>query len=444
LLEVKDLQISIGGNAIIRSLSFNAREGSVVIVKGRNGSGKTTLLRAIAGIIPSLFTAYEVKGTIKIRGIRTQDAVRMGWIAYIPQDPYLSLITSRVSDEEIFLKASPLYKELSPFIEKVKHKQIFDLSAGELYRLLILSAINRNTRLLIIDEPSSYLDPDILEEFIDTIKKYTYKEGLIVVIAESENTELDRYTDMIINLNDHSDTFMNSAMGSIDRSSILSISSIINSNCCKCLEKAPEIILKEVHYIKDKAHILKSISIQLHGSVIACLVGNNGSGKTTLLKTLAGIIKPSSGNIYVKGKIFYIPQLPIKWFTSSTVKDEIVTYMKNAGRTCCSSYIDSILNMFRLDYLAYRNPYSLSVGESRRLSAALAYISMPDVLLFDEPFLGADEETHNIILSTLKHLKICGSIVVIATHKFRSTRLDQLCDLIINMKDGMVIGGDTK
>ncbi|PWV37793.1 MAG: hypothetical protein DJ555_00540 [Desulfurococcaceae archaeon] len=433
MLEVRDLTVWIDKNVVINSLSFKADGGSLVLVKGRNGSGKSTLLRIIASVIPSLLSAYRLEGAVKIAGQLPEHAVRMGWVSYIPQDPYLTFIGSRVLDEMTFIREPPLWDEMRSFLLRIKERNIYSLSAGELYRLLLMIAISRKTRIIAIDEPSSYLDPEFLEPFIHRIKSYAEEKGIVVVIAENDTAFVERYASEVIDLDRYS------GVGSVEREADL-VGSSVTDACNSNPIKKPRVALNNISYSDGDDIILENISLDIGSGEVVCILGKNGSGKSTLLKIIAGLMRPSAGGVSVAGKVFYIPQLPVRWFFSGKVREEIAIYLRNRKNRSDHTCVDAIVHRFSLRDLMERNPYSLSVGESRRLAAALAYVSGADILVFDEPFIGADMRTRDIVAMLLNHFRLCGKIAILATHRLRFQGLGGMCDKIYYIDHGVLVG----
>jgi ABC-type multidrug transport system ATPase subunit len=170
----------------------------------------------------------------------------------------------------------------------------------------------------------------------------------------------------------------------------------------------------------NSSTVLKGVSFSLREGEIALVTGPCGSGKSTLLKVLAGIVPYSTGIVYVEKPVFYIPQKPLYWFSTGSVSGELSLYTNLFGK---KHEVGEVLEQFHLQHLASRNPYTLSVGEARRLAMALAYIASPKLLLFDEPLLGLDKSSEELLTELIEGVeKGCGS-VIIASHSKKLIKL---------------------
>mgnify|MGYP001626187324 CR=1 FL=1 len=389
MINVRELTVSIEGRVIINNLNFSVGSGSIVLVRGPSGSGKSTLLKVLAGLIPKVYKRFRVRGEVSIYGLSPEEFLEKGLVAYIPQE-----LTSFFLGSKVYEEFEVLGIELSEF-RGLRNKYLSELSDGQLYKLLALVALGSGIKLLLLDEPSSHVDEHSLINIMNSLRKLCSEEGLTTVLVDHRINLLRDYADLVVELGGHTDTRVSSVRG--------------------CLRSGNDdyVIVKDAWFSYGGYEVLKGVNLSVRSGEALGVLGRNGVGKTTLLKILANILKVSKGYVYVKQPTFYIPQRPTYWFATNSVRDEALLYSKLFKS---STDLDYVLKTFGLGHLLYRNPYTLSVGEARRLSMVLAYIALPNVLLFDEPSLGLDNNSLNTLVTLLDYLRNHGKAVVVATH----------------------------
>ncbi len=135
--------------------------------------------------------------------------------------------------------------------------------------------------------------------------------------------------------------------------------------------------------------------------------------------------------IYIERPAFYISQKPLYWFSTGAVRAELTLYAKLFGKK--AEEVEEVAELFQLNHLLHRNPYTLSVGEARRLAMALAFIASPRLLLFDEPLLGLDKSSEELFQELLESLKKRCSATIVASH---SKKLVELVDSCLELLPG--------
>jgi len=388
-----NLSIEINEKRILNNISFRIPSGYVVGVVGSTGSGKSTLLKAVTGLIPYLYKRFKVYGDLKIYGYSPIDALSNGLIAYVPQDPYSFFIGSTAREE-----ASILDIDISSLdIGNIDvDRDLYKLSDGQLYRLLLYIAIVKGSKIIVLDEPTSHIDWWSIEDIFKLIKSFAYENNVTVFIADHRIELLKRFSDYMIYLDDVEDSCVVDEMLDANR------------------EDEEIAVLKNIKFSFNDNEILKNVSIAIRRGESIAIVGKNGSGKTTLLKILIGVLK-GRGYRYVSKDVrfFMVPQNPVYWLPGGTVYSVIKRFLEMFRSR---ESIDSISSLFHLDKDLDKNVYSLSIGKVRTLSVALAYISNADIVIFDEPTLGLDCRYKKLVARIIRILIEKGSAVVIATH----------------------------
>jgi len=399
-IKIKDLTVKIDGKDILSNINLSINSGEVAAVTGPTGSGKSTLLKIIAGIIPYLYHSFRVSGYVNVCGLSPLDATKKGLVAYIPQDPSTYFIGSTVGEELLLtgtLDSARINSIVSDLID-MSSRKTYELSDGQLYKLLLASAVGSGTKVLLLDEPTSHVDPWSLRNILELLKKYCASSGASAIIVDHRLELIRDFVDCVLELRGsrHNCVPTLKRFRGLRRSNEVLVS--VNEACFT---------------YGDSSYIFEGVNLEVRSSESIAIIGRNGAGKTTLIKLLAGVLKPASGSVSIAKPVFMVPQTPIYWFSRDTVRDEILFYAKVWG---FRGDIDSVLELFRLSDVSYLSPYSLSVGEARRLSLALAYVSRAKVLLLDEPTLGLDEESKKLLIELIHKFCVGGSAVITATH----------------------------
>ena len=396
---VEDLKVMLNEKIVLKNTSLELEQGKILLVAGPIGAGKSTLLKVLAGIIPNLYDNYVVEGKVRVLGLDPSRAQDYGYIAYVPQNPHTFFFGRRVKDELLFVTrgrrniahGEPYVKAL---LDKLLDKPILWLSDGELYRVLVALAVLSDTKLLLLDEPTSHVDDKGLGIILEYLRELRGR-GKTIIMVDHRVDYLSKYVDEILFLGDYSS--VRSGFAEKERTPSSS-------------ETVLETYNLSIGYGRE---LLSNIMITVQRGEIVSIIGPNGSGKSTLLKTILGKITPLKGVINRSDKVFYIPQKPLYWYSRETVEEELRFYSKVYNRT--GKLLDNVIELFGLEKIIDRHPYALSIGESRKLALALAAIAGPDLLVIDEPLLGLDNKSIASIIDGL--LELDNSIgVLIASH----------------------------
>ncbi len=389
-LEVKDLVVEVNGYTIINGFNLNLNKGEVAVIAGPPGSGKTTLLKVIAGIIPYLYNRYSVRGFIRVLGLEPYQAVEKGLVAYVPQDPVTYNISPWIINEyhltHTFINTSTI-----GFAKNSLGMRVDQLSLGQLYRFISAMALSSNAKLLLLDEPTSHLDSESLEEFMELVRNIALTQGLTILLVDHRVKVLEKYVDYTIYMSSYRNPTQIRGRPRTPR-----------RNGTRVLL---EVVDVSIGYGKA---LLDNINIALRRGEIILVHGRNGVGKTTLAKTIVGILKPLKGEIRVNGKLFYIPQSPVYWFSHRTVREELGFYHTIGGRRLG---LDQIVEAIGIKSILEKHTYTLSIGEARLLSIALAIASGADIEVIDEPLIGLDDYEALRLVDVLLDMSRCGVLV---------------------------------
>ena len=200
--------------------------------------------------------------------------------------------------------------------------------------------------------------------------------------------------------------------------------------------------------------VLRGIKLRVREGEVIFILGSNGVGKTTLLKVISGLLKPQRGVVKVMGKelngviprfIGFSFQNPVHQFCFETVEDELSNVLRLNGYNDIESRVNETLELFGLEGVRRRSPFTLSSGEMRLLSIALAFIHNPLIMLLDEPFTNLDIDQIEYIVSLINRLRHQGRTLVITS----TTQYEYVFELMGDvstyiLRNGELINAGTK
>lgn len=451
----------------VNDVSLSIVRGEFAVVCGATGSGKSTLLRLLKREIAPM---GDLSGSILYKGIplaELDDMASACDIGFVMQDPQQQIVTDKVWHElafglenigldqnEIAIRVAETASYFG--IENWYDKNTDELSGGQKQLLNLASVMTINPSVLILDEPTSQLDPIAASDFINTVKKLNLDFSLTVIIVEHRLEEIIPVCDRMIVLQDgritHNgspaeitqkllpqDRIIPAMPSSVRLYHLLSASGKCPltvregrefitenyGNSINALKETPyrpdtsrALELNDVYfrYERESPDILKGVNLTVYQNEIFCILGGNGSGKTTTLCAAAGILKPYCGCIKVFGKKLkeYKNQSLYKECLSMLPQDVTTVFMKNTVR---EELGDSIQNLpFDISHLYGKHPYDLSGGEQQLTALAKVLSTKPRLLLADEPTKGLDADKKAMIIRIFRRLKQNGITVVIVTH----------------------------
>ncbi|RTL12874.1 MAG: ABC transporter ATP-binding protein [Neisseriaceae bacterium] len=400
--------------------TFIIKQGECVLIQGASGSGKSTLLAALKGLIPHLING-KVSGKIlynnqDITGLNEQQLLDIG---YLQQNPDSQLICKDVYSEIAFglenqgFAATLINEKITKIADdfKLSHlltRQVSELSGGEKQKINLLAILVMQPQVLLLDEPTAFLDPESAHEIIAMLQQYIKKST--VVIVEHNHYYLQQIVNKVISIDDN---------GQIKQQNTTQIvwNQVLPN--LKSISPHPKSILLELRELnfsyKNSSQLLNKISLSVNSGEVTAITGRNGSGKSSLLKLIAGIIK-TQGQIFWKqqdiaeinyqilwSKLTLLWQNPEAHFIYNSVNEEL-------------EYNHETLTMFDLVPQCEQNPYSLSEGQKRRLSLAIALNLKPRLILLDEPTFGQDYEHKLQLAQLITELKNRGMSFIMVSH----------------------------
>lgn len=471
IFNIKNLTFSYPKSSFyaLENIAFSVSKGDFILLCGQSGSGKSTLLRLLK---PQLSPAGKLSGDILFDGkplknlSQRESAEKIG---FVMQNPDGQIVTDKVyhelafamenlgySKEKIRLKAG----EMASFfgLSEVFNRDTCLLSGGQKQLLNLASVLTLQPDVLILDEPTSQLDPLSAENFINALKKLNRDFGITIILSEHNLEETFDYASKVLVLDkgricsfaspaETSDNLIsknknhpmlsalpvplrvfNSLKENKSLSPPLNINEgraflsetfnnrvkSVNDESSKekpCSKSDNTLAVKGIYfrYKKNSADVLKDFSLKINKGEIYTLLGANGSGKSTAVKLICGILKPYHGKVVIsKGlKIGYLPQNPRTLF----IKDKLIEDLnfKNEKHLKIARELD-------IEHLLEQHPFDLSGGEIQKAAIAKLMLKNPDIFVFDEPTKGIDAFAKNDLSIILKKLQKNGATVLIVTH----------------------------
>jgi energy-coupling factor transport system ATP-binding protein len=383
----------------VADVSLELEPGELVCLLGESGSGKSTLLRALAGLVPH-FHGGRFAGRIEVGGLDTRLARPSdlaGTVASLFQDPEDQVVFTSVLHEVSFglenLGVEPALihsraLEALAWVdaEHLAERKTHELSAGELQRVCVASALALRPQLLLLDEPTSQLDPEAAESLLDLA---TQLDCAVVVSEQRPALPLERCDRVLfleqgrVLLDAHRaealDWLARNRPGYLPREAASAQGEAGGDLVCR---------LEDVSFAyAGGPPVLDGVALELGRGEIVALTGPNGSGKTTLGKLVSGLLQPQRGSVERSGRGAYLSQDPGRYLVKERVDEEVALAvggdLRRARRTLAT-----------VDLAGYeaRHPRDLSSGERERLALAAVLVTDPDVLVLDEPTRGVDPD----------------------------------------------------
>jgi energy-coupling factor transporter ATP-binding protein EcfA2 len=421
----------------LRDVCFELEDG-LTVVAGPSGGGKSTLLRVFNGLVPH-FHGGRIAGSASVGGLDivmtpTRNLART--VGFVFQDPELQTVYNVVDREVAFglenIGLPP--REMAGRVDEALHaagvehllgRTVRTLSGGERQRVALASALAMRPRLVILDEPTSQLDPDGAALVLAAVLKMV-REGRHAVVSEHRLERLLHDAGALVLVDG----------GAIERTDPA------RWRPRQVPARAPRLTpvggdawsLQGVSAGFNGKIVLDGIDLSGRDGEVVALSGPNGGGKTTLLRLIAGTLAPQAGTVERSpGRIAYLPQNPTALLHRPTVTDEVKLTLERAGE---NESPRAILGELGLLAVADRYPRDLSCGERQRAALATVLAGMPRLVLLDEPTRGMDSAARDALVGLVARLRDSGAALVLATHD--AELRTALADRVIQVGGGKV------
>lgn len=410
----------------LRDVSLELRAGEVVALLGPSGSGKSTLLRALAGLVPH-FHGGRFAGRVEVAGLDTRTArpaELAGSVATVFQDPEDQVVMALVENEVAFglenlgVSSSQIWRRVEEALDALgaghlAGRRTAELSGGELQRVCLASALALRPRLLLLDEPTSQLDPDGAETFLAGVAGLRTS----VVLSEQRVARALALADRVLFMEGGRLLFDGSREAALEwfaarrprYSLVVSWENRLPA-ASDGLRPACRVSGVAFAYLPGRP-VLEGVDLEVGCGEVVALEGPNGSGKTTLAKIASGLLEPAAGTVERAGRAGYLSQDPGRYLVCERVLDETALAVGGDHELARTA-----LERVGLGWAADRHPRDLSSGERERLGIAAVAVGEPDLLVLDEPTRGVDPDRKAALAEWLFAYAAAGRGVLVATH----------------------------
>ena len=465
----------------IQNINLEVAPGTLALVIGESGSGKSTMLRCVNGLVPH-FSGGSLQGNVRVNGLNPVQAtpkVMSRHVGFIFQDPEAQFVVDRVEDEiafalensalpaeEIRLRVAEVLDLLS--LKALRDRRLETLSGGERQRVAMATALVMRPEVLVLDEPTSQLDPKSAHDVLETLVRLNRTLDLTVLLAEHRIERVLPFADQLIALNVKGNGGISGPPRQVftqtditppvvtlgkelvwqplpltveeglkfipDIESRTPKSETIPTPVSQKVEPYLQIHDLEVRY--GNQIILDGINLDLHQGEILVLMGPNGAGKTTLLRTIVGLLQPAKGKVIAGGvdisnkrmdeicrAVGYLPQDPnALLFADSALEELMITLRNHAGKMDAAGEQEAdktawaLLERLGLINEADDYPRDLSVGQRQRVALGAITVTKPKTLLLDEPTRGLDYGAKQSLAQLLRGWRDEGMAILLVTH----------------------------
>ena len=505
--EIEDLSFSYasaGGKLSLDRVSFSVAQGEYLVLCGRSGSGKTTLLKQLK---PVLAPAGKKSGRVLFGGTDVRELSerdQAAKIGYVMQNPDDQIVTDKVWHELAFgleslgcdqktMRARVAEMACYFGIQDWFHRDVVNLSGGQKQLLNLASIMAMQPEVLILDEPTSQLDPIAASDFLNTVRKINLELGTTVIITEHRLEDIFPHADRAVVMEEgrviaddvprnigrllfEQNSPMFTAMPTPvrvfygagaeetcpltvrDGRTWLSETFPQGAETRSLPEKPnpvennePALSMKELwfRYERNSPDIMRGVSAEVPTGSLYAIVGGNGAGKSTTLKAICGINRPYRGKIRIFGKpvekyksselfshcLSMLPQDPKSLFVKKTVREDLEEMNKDKDR------VAQIAELCQITSLLDSHPYDLSGGEQQRSALAKVLLTEPRLLLLDEPTKGIDSFFKETFAGILAELKAKGLTIVMVSHDVEFCA--RYADMVSMFFDGQILTTDS-
>ncbi len=501
----------------LRDIHLKINPGEFVAIMGRTGAGKTTLQMLFNGLIPHFFEG-DLSGEIFSNGLniekfRIQTLSR--FTGFVMQDPETQIFGVTVEKDVAFgpgnlcIPREEIHRRIENALQLVRlsgyeNKSTVNLSGGEKQRLAIAGILAMKPSIIVLDEPTSELDPVGKSEIFQTLADLRKKQNLTILLATHDSEEVLEYADRALVLDQGrivwdgkpAELFRNrerldelgirvpevtelgfalQSAGIISREQIplnlTQATTLMRQLLVKKYEPGDSLVQKAAteseqqpviirvqnlsHEYQTGVTVLNNLSLDIRKGELIAIVGQNGAGKTTLVKHFNGLLKPTSGEVMVDGMdvrkteiatlartVGYVFQNPDHQIFCPTVEEEIAYGLRKFGLSAeqVEDRICQSLEYVELTESRNRHPFTLGKGERQKLAVATVLAMSPRIIVIDEPTTGQDWTGIKRMMQMIQDLNQKGHTIVMITHNMRIVA--ELAHRVIVMHFGSILLDD--
>ena len=470
MIHLRDVSYTYPGqpSPALVDLALDIPDGSLTLVVGPSGDGKSTLLRTLNGLVPHFYGGRFV-GRVRVAGVDPVALTprRMGrHVGFVFQDPESQFVVSRVEDELAFgmenfgIAPAVMAERVAWALEALgighlRDRRVETLSGGEKQRVAIAAVLTLQPDVLVLDEPTSQLDPVGAADVLAALDELHRRAGLAVVVAEHRVERVVESASHALTVTAGRVSFgaprdllaahrlappvtrLGAALGwrpaplTVAEARSLAahdprLRDAVGPNWADAGATGDVLLdIRDAQFEYPGLTALRGVDLAVAEGEVVALMGANGAGKTTLLKLAMGLLRPREGQVRVDGeavrggdtvrlarRIAYVPQDPSALLFADRVRDE-VSFTRRAQGLAGEG---DILARLGLTDLADAYPRDLSVGQRQRVALAAVLAAEPRLLLLDEPTRGLDTRQKTDLAAFLREQARQGRGVLLTTH----------------------------
>jgi len=509
LIKLRDFTFTYNGTVqpALQNVTLSIEDGEFILITGPSGGGKSTLCRCFNGLVPHFYGGI-ISGRAEVQGmdiLRTPPKELATKVGIVFQDPENQLVTSDVEREIAFglenlgfpinLIARRIEEALDTAgIADLRVRKHHELSGGEKQKVAIASVLALHPEVLVLDEPTSELDPQSAEEVLRLLERLNDELGITIIVVEHRLDRVVHLVDRVLVMNEGSiqtngqprEVMNTDALGPgippvirlmqrlrvkglklgkmplTVKEARLELQKVLRNISSSeladdRLDIKPVLKVDKLWFSYGDRAVLRDIKMTINKGEFTAIMGRNASGKTTLVKHLNGLLKPGKGRVIMDGidtrqrsvaelsrQVGYVFQNPNDHLFADTVEEEVAFSLRNQGseEAQINKSVERILNQFRLARYRQSYPRNLSGGEKQRLALASVLVTRPKIIILDEPTRGMDYALKLDLIGFLTAYCKRGNSVVMVTHDVEIVA--ECADRVILLSEGRVVVDGSK
>jgi len=464
LIEFENVSFSYTGqeHGGLHDINLKISDGECVLFCGRSGCGKTTITRLVNGLIPQFYQG-DIHGRVLVDGQEIsnipmyQIAAKVGSVFQNPRTQFFNVDTDSEIAFGIENEARPPQELIERVeqtaddlrIQKLRNRNIFELSGGEKQKIAFASVYAMNPQIYLLDEPSSNLDMTSIQELREHLRLIK-KQGKTVLIAEHRLYYLMELADRIVYLEKGEikgiytpEEFRQLSEQERERMGLRAVDlRAVFPPKPHSIAPIPVLELRNVTLRYKKRTILHDIGLSAGKGEVIGVVGHNGAGKTTFSRALCGLHKDCEGQFLWEGKPMehkarlkrsYMVMQDVNYeLFADSVEAECSFGIRNPNQTL----VNVTLEELGLAPYRERHPNTLSGGQKQRVAVAVSMICGKDLLVFDEPTSGLDFDSMTQVAGLIRRLSDMGKVIFIVTHDFEF--VCRTCSRVLHFDEGEI------
>ncbi len=495
----------------LNGVTFTLPEGALTLVTGVSGVGKSTLLRTLNGLVPH-FSGGRLAGQLTVDGLEPYrlPPQSMGQrVGFVFQDPEAQSVMAQVEDEIAFgmeqmgLSRTEMRVRLEEVLDllgiaTLRSRALTTLSGGERQRVAIAAVLALRPPLIVLDEPTSQLDPLAADELFQALVRLNQDLGISIVVAEHRLERVLPYADYMLTLTGEGPLLgtPREVLPHIEAvPPLVAIARKLGWNPLPLTIKearpftrtielprrggsghdktsnmhpltrpplgtgepsnlnSPLVEARNVSVNYNGSAAVRAADFALHSGEVVAVMGRNGAGKSSLLRTFVGLVRPQAGTVTVGGldatrtgtaelcrMVGYLPQNPNDLLFAETVREEWEFSLRQHGIDPIQGWAEygvPLADQLGLTDLLYRYPRDLSVGERQRVALGAILLVRPCVLLLDEPTRGLDHNTKAHLADLFRQWRAQGMAIAVITHDVEFAA--QVATRVVMMAEGQIV-----